>query len=183
MALSNLIEQCGTKAPPGVEVDMYVTCSCELNGFPALTGTGEDGDVRLSEAFDFTGADPGEGYFRQYTAVVDKNGFSMGFEGEVGSEALFANAAFYIKGTDSTRAQFANDIIQGSGCLVILMKPRTSDDYVVIGSVAVPAFIESLDFNSGQKTGDSNGAAYSIRANSTVYYYAASLGVNTTPAT
>lgn len=179
--LKDLVEQCGTKEPPGVEIQIAYTCSCEVTAFPATTGIDPDGDVRLAAAFDFSGAESGEGYWRTATAVVDKSGFNMGMEGEVGAEALFAGAAFYIKGTNSSRAQFALDMVNASGCLLFALKPRKGADYAIIGSKAVPAFVESVDFNSGQKVGDTNGSAYAIRANTNVYYYDEGLGLDLVP--
>lgn len=179
--LKNLVIACGTTNPPGVEVDFYYTCTCELDSWPALSGTGTDGQVRLNAAFDFSSAPSGEGYWRKTTAVVDKSAFSMGVEGEVGGQALFSGGAFYIKGTESDKAEFALDMVNSSGCLSIAIKARNSTDWTIVGSKAVPAFVESLDFNSGQKVGDTNGAAYAVRANTQLYYYADSLGIDTTP--
>lgn len=185
--LKNLADVCGKTDPPGTEVDFYYTCSCELADWPqtakelASPGTAPGDSVRLGEAFDFTGAPTGEGYWRKATALVDKGGINMGVEGEVGAQALFSGARWYLKGTDAIKAEFAKDLTNASGCLIVMLKPRESADFAVCGTKAVPAVVESIEFDSGEKVGDLNGSAYKLRANTNLHYYAETLGVDVTP--
>lgn len=185
--LINLVEVCGTTYPPGMEVDVYYTCSCELADWPqtleelAAPGTNPGDSVTLGEAFDFTGAGSGFGYWRKATALVDRGGASMGVEGEVGAQALFSGSRFFIKGTEAEKAEFAKNLVSASGCLIIMQKPRQSTDYIVCGTKAVPAVVETVDFNTGEKVGDANGSAYAVRANTNLQYYPQALGVDVTP--
>ena len=56
--------------PAGTDIDLYYTCECELNGFPQteyqLNSTTNLGDrLLLAEAFDFSTAPVGQGYWRR----------------------------------------------------------------------------------------------------------------------
>ena len=96
--LSNLTSaQCGVANPAGTEVDLYYTCSCELNAWPktrwevvtAASGTPAEGDTMiLDEPFSFSGAPSGSGYWRKATIIVDTGAITDAVEGEVGGQGF-----------------------------------------------------------------------------------------------
>lgn len=182
--LKNLTVDCGNQMPPGTIIDLYYTCSCELNAFPGTLTTTNPGDsVTLDGPFDFTGAATGEGYWRKTQMLINTGGIKQVVEGEVGGQGLMASGRFFIVGTEAEQAEFAENMVKASGCLVLMMKQRESDMMRVIGSKDIPAVVESIEFDGGEKIGDRNGAAYSIKAETGIRYYDdATHGINVTPA-
>lgn len=183
-AIKDLTSTCGTQYPPGTLATVYYTCSCELADFPGVLATTGDGDtVTLDGPFDFTGADTGEGYWRQANILIDTGGIKQTLEGEVGGQALSAEVRFFVLGTEAAQAEFAENMVKASGCLVMMMKQRDSTMMRVIGTKDIPAVVRSLEFDGGEQNGDRNGAAYAIGASAPIRYYDdATHGINTTPA-
>lgn len=188
--LRNLTEtgaNCFNKVAPGTEIDLYYTCICELNGFPrTITENGgwsaQGDDVRLSEAFDFSLAASGAGYWRLAKILVDTGGVKMGVEGELGGQSPFSELRFFIVGTDAAQVEFAENLVSTSGYISAMIRQRQVNDYNVIGRPELPAYVQSLEMDSGEKSGDRRGGAYVLRYPGPLFFYDATLyGIDVTP--
>ena len=188
--LRNLVEPglgCLHKVAPGTEINLYYTCICELNGFPqtvteASGWTAHGDDVLLSGPFDFSTAPAGAGYWRQARILVDTGGIKMGVEGEVGGQSPYSEVRFFITGTAKEQIEFAENLVATSGFLSAMIKQRQISEYNVIGTPNLPAYIQSLEIDGGEKSGDRRGGAYVLRYPGTLLFYDADThGIDVTP--
>ncbi len=189
MPLNDLVSQCGNQRPPGVEVTIYFTLDHELASFPltqeaitlALPGTPVAGDKkRLGEAFDFTGAASGEGYFRRVKILVDSGNIRNTIEGEIGGQGNRQRLDFFIEGMEAEALEWGDDLLGYSGCLIPLI-PIKAGQYVVLGDKKNPCFLEAGEGGSG---GDKVGHSYTLYANTgfmPYLYDADTLGIDITP--
>ncbi len=178
---------CPTKLPAGTEIDLYVTCASELAGWPQTVfelsaGTAPGDTVQLAETFDFTGAPAGTGYWRRFTAVVNKNKFEVIKVGDEGAESLTAALNFMVTGTNKDEVEFANLLTMMSGCIVAMMRPRGSTYMEGVGVKSLPAVIESITLDGGEKAGDLNSGVYRLKYDGTPWFYDdATLLIDETP--
>lgn len=186
MLLNNTGAQCGNQTPPGTEVDLYYTCTCEMNGFPATLADGGGtvlGDkFKLNEPFDFSTAPVGSGYWRQTKLLVDTGAFKALIEGELGGQSGMSQIRGFLIGSDAERAEVMDNFRRYSGCLSLMIKGKDAARSVVIGKPSIPAQVESAEMDSGEKAGDKNGTAYVFKASHLPYYYDdATDGIDVTP--
>lgn len=181
--LKNAGTDCGNKKPPGVLIDIYYTSTTELNGFPGLLQTTDEGDsVTLDGPFDFTGAAAGSGYWRKVVGLTDRGGLKMLLEGDPAGQGLTSSLRFFYSGSEAGQVEFLNDLRQFGGCLSFMAKQRDSDRMRVIGTTTIPAVVESAELDGGEGNGDPNGTPIVIRAQHPLYFYDdATHGVDTTP--
>jgi hypothetical protein len=165
--LTNLVVDCAKPNPPGTETDLYYTCSCELNGFPKtkkeLGGTDVGDSKILGEAFDFSTAPSGSGYWRKAKILVDSGEVKDILEGEVGGQGFKSSTNFYIKGTDKEQLEFADNMAAASGCIVAMLRDRNGN-LRVIGKTAIPATVEAAEGTTATKNGEKRGFAWTISA-------------------
>lgn len=184
--LNNTGAECGSQTPPGTEVDLYYTCTCEMTGFPATEADGGGTDLgdkfKLAEPFDFTGAAAGLGYWRHTKLLVDTGAFKALLEGELGGQSGMAQIRGFIIGSDAERTEVLDNFRLYSGCLSLMIKGKDADRSVVIGTPTVPAQVESAEMDSGEKAGDRNGTAYVFKASHLPFFYDDETdGIETTP--
>ncbi len=189
MALTSMTRQCGTPLPPMTKSKLYITHKDELAEWPdtqfdidtAALETPDKGDKkRLGEAFDFTGAASGEGYWREYDILVDTGVLRTLLEGEVGGKGWRQRLDFFLQGNGPVENEQADDFLAYDGCMIAMIGLKTGD-YAVLGDLENPVFIEEGEGN----TTDRVGFSYTLYANTglTPYFYDAdTLGINTTPA-
>lgn len=175
--------ECGNQLPPGTEVDLYYTCSCELAEWPAVeSGTTLGNRFKLAEAFDFTGAAVGSGYWRKATLLVDTGAYKAMIDGEPGGQSTKSEVRGFIIGSDAERMDVLDNFRKYSGCLVFMVKAREAALSAVIGSKSRPATVVSAEMDSGEKSGDRNGTAYVFGAPGPIYFYDdATDGIDVTP--
>lgn len=183
MALISDLTNCGVQTPPGTEVDLYYTCTCEMADWPAITaGTTLGNKFKLSEPFDFTGAASGTGYWRKARLLVDTGAYKAMIEGEVGGQSTKSEIRGFLIGSDAERMEIMDNFRMNSGCLAFIIKGREQALSAVIGSKTLPASVTSAEMDSGEKAGDRNGTAYVFSAPGPIFYYdAATHGIDVTP--
>jgi len=186
-SLKNLTSSCGTNYIPGTKATLYLVPKGELAAWPATEadGAGTDpGDTKLiAEAWDFTGAGSGLGYWRQVDILVNTGGVVETLEGEIGGQAMVQRLNFFVHGATETQKEFADDVAAYNGCLIAMISDK-SGKYHVIGNLDDPCFIEQIEGGTGAAPGDRVGFAYTLYSNAgvTSLVYPSALGINTTPA-
>lgn len=186
-----MLRTCGSPIPPGTKAKLYITLKDELAAWPdteeaikiADLETPVKGDKkRLGEAFDFTGAGSGLGFWREYDLLVDTGQLRTVLEGEIGGSGYRQRLDFFLLGNGPVENEQADDFLANSGCMIALIGMKASDNYAVLGDLENPVFIETAEGGSG---GDRVGFAYTLYANTgkTPYFYDVSqFAINTTPA-
>lgn len=187
MALNNLVRACGSQLPPGTELDLYFTLEEELAAWPQteaeLAGTDQGDTKRLGEAFDFTGAGTGLGYWRKVKILVDTGNVRNLIEGEVGGQTVRSRLDFFIQGMHAEALEWWDDLLAYSGC-IIAMVPLKGGEYVVLGNKKNPCFVETAEGGSGTGTGDRVGHQGTLVCNTgfmPMLYDADTLGIDETP--
>lgn len=159
---------CPSKKPAGTFVDLYLTCTCEMDATPqteaALNAGTDPGDtVTFAENFDFTSAPAGKGYWRKFTVLANKNKFDVTKVGEEGAEALTSGLTFTLPGTYAEEVEFAKCLTEMSGCLSAMMRPRGSTLMEGIGIKELPATVDTITLDGGEKSGDQNSGVYRLK--------------------
>jgi len=167
---------CGKPKLAGTKAKLRITCGeCDLvNGMPAtraellaLANTPElivAGDTKIyDEPFDFSGAEAGAGYWREYSISVDTGSLKAVLEGEQGGQGFANSIPFYLEGMNAVVFEELDALVAHSGCMVasIELKDGTS---IVIGSTDVGVIVESAEFDSGEKNGDKKGGQMVLKA-------------------
>lgn len=165
--LQNLAKNCGNQNTAGTEVKLYYICSCELNGFPQtkadLGGTDIGDTVTLGEAFDFSLAEIGDGMWKEATILVNTGDVYDTMEGEIGGQGFKSGINFQIPGTDAAQLEFAQTIVNYSGCLVAALKDRMGNRRI-IGNSGTPAIVEAAELRTGLTNGEKRGGTYTLSA-------------------
>jgi hypothetical protein len=195
MSLTSMIRTCGDPLPPGTKAKLYVTLKDELNGFPATVealklamtptpGVPVKGDKRrLGEAFDFSEAPSGFGYWREYDILVDTGQLRTLLEGEFGGQGFRQRLDFFLLGNSAIENENADDFVANGGCMIAMIGMKAKDDYAVLGDLENPVWVETAEGGSG---GERVGFQYTFYANTgrTPYFYdSAEFGIDTTPNT
>jgi|GEM_PF-3268987 len=189
MPLNDLVGQCGQQRPPGTEALLYFTLDHELSAFPqtqyaltlAAAGDPVPGDKkRLGEPFDFSAAPSGAGFFRRVKILLDTGQLRNAIEGEVGGQAVRQRVDFFIPGMEAEALEWGDDLLGYSGCLIPLI-PLKAGQYIVMGDLNNPCFVESGEGGSG---GDRVGHQYTLVCNTgfmPYVYDADTHGIDITP--
>lgn len=187
--LQSLSRACGNNNLPGLQLKAYYAPADEFTGWPQTAeelGGSDQGDSKiLDEAFDFSGAAVGKGYWREVDLTVNRNQWRSVLEGEPGGQSFKNNLDFFVKGTEAAQLEFADLMLAYSGCLIWMIADK-NDIYYVFGEPTNPCFVETVEGGSGQAAGDTRGFAYSLMTMTGLtpaIYDAATHGVDTTPNT
>lgn len=190
--LMSIVNQCGSAAPPGTKTKLRLAVKGEFTNWPktvaeiaiAASQTPLAGDTkRLGEAFDFSGASSGKGFWREFDILVDTGDLKAVLEGEVGGQGYKGQIPFTIIGMDAAKLEFADTIVAFSGCLIASISGRNNIDYI-LGNPDVPVVIESAELALGTKNGERSGGNYVLSANTgytPMTYDGATLGFDITP--
>ena len=185
--ITSLTRTCGQSIPPGTKLRAYFTLKDELTGWPDTAednGGTDQGDSKiLDEAFDFSGAASGKGYWRQLDILVDTGAVRDTLEGEIGGQGYVNRFDFFVLGAGAPQREFADLVASNAGCL-IFMVPDKAGNYLVLGNPDNPVFVESAEGGTGAKNGDRVGFQYTLYANTgytTMLYDATTYGIDTTP--
>jgi len=188
MALTDMLRQCGTPLPPMTKAKLYITDKDELAAWPdtqfaidtAALDTPDKGDKkRLGEAFDFTGAGSGLGFWRQYDILVDTGILTIPLEGEIGGQGYRQRLECFMMGLGPVESEQADDFLAFSGCMIAMIGLKTGD-YVVLGDLENPVFVETGEGTTNERVG----FAYTFYSNTGLtpsFYDADTLGIDTTP--
>lgn len=187
MALKALTKACGGTKIPGTKEVFYTIPITELeaNGLPATEADGagtELGDKKkFAEAFDFTGAASGTGYFRKHTAVLVNTGqVTNTVEGQIGGQMFGQRYTFFADANDAAMMEWLDDLISQSGCFLALV-PKKDGDLMLLGDLESGVYVEAIEGGTG---GDRVGYNVTLYASpgKTTYIYPGTLAINTTPA-
>lgn len=175
--LTNLINRCEEDNLPGIKQKIYACPASEFNGWPDVDTDG----VTLTEAFSFTGAGTGKGYWRAVEVQMDSASVSAKASGEVGSIMPSVTFPFFVNGFDTDAKAWAHE---NKNCCLVFLVPDRSGVYHVIGHPDDPAHLTEFDGGTGAKQGDKRGIMYTATWNAgkmPYSYDAATLGIDTTP--
>jgi len=183
--------QCGKNEPSGTLEIGYLTYISELNGAMPLTrkevveaalGTPEPGDSMIyDEAWDFTAAPSGEGYWRSFPILINTGSVNNVEEGEIGGKDMTNEALFHVPGNDPVTKEAIESMRAASGCCIFML-PDKQKRYQVVGSIDHPCYFELPE--PGGTGGDRVGypvRAYSMSGAINKEYDAATHGIEITP--
>lgn len=183
--LQSLARVCGSALPPGTKEKRYHSPLSEITGWPATaadnSGTDQGDTFLLDEAFDFTGAAVGKGYWRTLEAiVVDTGQLTNNLEGPLAGQGYRQRDTFFVAGNDAATLEWLNDLLACSGCMT-WMVPTKDGNYHVLGDQDNPVYLEAVEGGSG---GDRVGYTVTVYANTgkpTYIYDVATYGIDITP--
>jgi hypothetical protein len=185
--LQSLTRTCGQSIPPGTKTKVYFTFVSELTGFPATAedngGTDQGDSKMLDEAFDFSAAASGKGFWRELDILVDTGSVADTLEGEIGGQGFVNRLPFFVLGDGAAEREFADQVAANSGCTIWLV-PTKGGRYIVVGNPDNPVFIEQIEGGTGTQNGDRVGFAYTLYANTgytSMLYDADTYAIDTTP--
>ena len=164
MSLVTVTPPCGKLRPPGTQLEVKYTLQEELtSGFPATVAAGggsAPGDTkRLGEAFDFTGAPSGSGYWRTAKILVDSGDLRFALEGDPGGQGFNNTLPFFIEGMEPEQLEAAEMFAKYSGCLIMAIEGRNGL-YYVIGDLKMGVYVRTAEGGLGTSSGEQHGTAY-----------------------
>lgn len=137
---------CGNNTPGTTQVG-YMTPASELAADPDYVNTTVEGDyVRVTEDFDFTGAGSGNGYFRSFPMLINKNSYAVAATGAVGSKGWKETFTFVLAGLNEQQLEFATRILNIPG--VWLCTDKVGKVHT-IGRKNDPAYVETMEGTTG----------------------------------
>lgn len=174
-----MVKDCGVRFVPGTKVKIYAIPKDEITTYPAVLGTTALGDKKKLDGAFVLSTTAGKGYWREFEIIVDTGDFKLLIEGELGGEMIKQRFTGFVPGMGAAQAEFADNMVCNSGCLILLI-PTKSGDYIVMGTLEDPVYIEPGEGGTG---GTRAGMTYNFYANTGVapYYYDATEGIDTTP--
>ena len=181
--LVSMARACNKKAIAGVRSVLYITLIDELTGWPqtaAELGGSDPGDTKiLGEAFDFTGAPAGKGYWRTFPILVDTGAVNNESAGEVGSLIINNRLPFFILGSEAEQLEAIDCFVQYSGCMIAMIAGKNKK-YYVMGNPDDPVWVQEITGGTGTAPGDRNGHQYTLYSNTgeSVMIYDDSLGID-----
>lgn len=176
---------CGKTVSAGTTAVLYLTSAEELNGFPQTqfektAATTPGAKLTLDDAFDFSTAPVGKGYWRKYPIMIDYSMIEAKTAGELGNISFGNNLPFFLIGTNAEVREFAMTI--ANCCIVALIETREGE-ISVIGRDNDPAHVSEITISTQKKVGESSGAAFNLQCNNGKpwYTYPKSLGIDVLP--
>jgi hypothetical protein len=175
---------------PGTTSQMYLGIVEEVNGWPRTKDimeviadpqyTIEAGDSKiLYEAFDFSNAPAGAGYFRLYPILVDSGDVRNLLEGEIGGQGFKQELGCFLEGVNPAANEAADCMLGYSGCLFAIV-PDKNGLYHCIGTPENPLYVQQANGSMQGKVGydyifmAKNGLTHS-------FYDADQFGIDLTP--
>jgi hypothetical protein len=180
---------CGTVEPKGTKTTLYVTVKGELTGWPqtreevvlAASGTPAQGDSKiLDEAFDFSAAATGKGFWRSAPFLQNTGAVTNRGQGDLGGRSMENEIVGFVPGNNSATKEFIDCLLAYDGCLIGMLLDK-SGRCQVAGHPDEPLQVEIQEGGTG---GDRVG--YSIRLYcdtgvTNMEYDADTHGIDTTP--
>lgn len=163
MSLVSVTPACGVLKTPGTQLIVYYTLQEELTGYPATVAAGGGvaaGDTkRLGEAFDFSGAPSGEGYWRIAKILVDSGDLRWALEGDPGGQGINNSLPFFIEGANPEQLEAIDNFMKYSGCIIMAVEGRNGIHYV-IGDAVMGVYIRTAEGGLGKAAGEQHGTAF-----------------------
>jgi hypothetical protein len=178
MKLAKFTKSCDANdMPAGVKARLYLACTCDVqqdrlrtyselralsvlpSGITLPTTENKLSErVTIGEAVVFPLAGTG---FTAYDIVITSGSYSSKTKGEAQFTAFENEVTFMMKGSNAEVVGFA-DLINNRGLLCVIGDMGGADDYKLFGQKEHPAFITSIDIESGAKAGDKRVSTFKI---------------------
>lgn len=178
MKLAKFTKSCDADdMPAGLKARLYLACTCdvqqerlrtysELRALATLpagitlpaTENKLTERVTIGEAVVFPAAGTG---FTAYDIVITSGSYTSKTKGDAQFSAFENEVTFSIEGSSGEVVGFA-DMINNRGLLCIVGDMGGADDYKLFGQKEHPAFITSIDIESGAKAGDKRQSTFKI---------------------
>jgi hypothetical protein len=178
MKLAKFTRSCDSDdMPAGIKARLYIACTCdvqqdrlrtysELRALTVLPSgitlpTTENKlteRVTIGEAIFFPTAGTG---FTAYDIVITSGSYSSKTKGDPQFTAFENEVTFMMEGSNGEVVGFA-DMINNRGLVCIVGDMGGADDYKMFGQKEFPAFIQSIDIESGAKAGDKRVSTFKI---------------------
>jgi hypothetical protein len=183
--------KCGTFLPKGTQHTVYVGLIPELGGtWPDTklavelaaepTYEAEAGDTKiLYEAFDFTNAAAGLGYFRTFPILLNSGDLRDLLEGDIGGQGHRQELPFFLEGVNPESNEAADCFLAWSGCMFCLITDKAGQTHV-LGSPDNPVFVQQSNSALQERVGwdfvftAENGLSH-------MFYDAEQFGIELTP--
>jgi hypothetical protein len=136
---------CGAQIIPGIMVDAYVACACDIETFPPVGAYDVDnpaefvtlqGDIILNEGV----------VWSKFKLMTDKGSILDQLQGDIGSKHYKNVLNFNLAGTEADTLSWHQRT--ANGCLVVVVKEKNGQ-YRVIGSKDIPAHYATNDISNG----------------------------------
>lgn len=184
------VRNCGLNESSGIKEIGRMTYISELSGFPAtryVVNTLASDPVAvgdkyiLDEAWDFSAAAIGLGYWREFPILMNTGSVNNTEEGEVGGKDITNDALFFIPGNSAEVKESVACLRAASGCGIFMFTDKSNRDQVV-GSIEFPAYFEIVEASGtgGEKVGYAV-RAYSMSGDINMEYDSATHGIDVTP--
>lgn len=150
--IGNLSKPCGVSLAKGTRETLYATYTDELSGMPATAadnGGTAAGDTKIyDEAWDFTGAPAGQGYWRSAPILINTGQVRNADEGEVGGKTMMNEILGFIPGNDAATREFIDCLRSAAGCGIFMLSDKNGLHHVV-GSILNPAYVDITEGGTG----------------------------------
>jgi len=136
---------CGTPVIPGIMVDLFVVCACDIETFPEVgeydiatpsASVTLQGDIVLTEG----------SVWSKFKVMTDKGSILDQLQGDIGSKHFKNVLNFNIAGTEADTLAWHQQT--SNGCLVCVVKEKNGQ-YRVIGNKDIPAHYATNDISNG----------------------------------
>ena len=189
--LRSYSKQKGVNIIKGMTIKMYLGLIPELGGTWPRTKLeveraadpnyqADPGDTKiLYEAFDFSSADSGEGFFREFTILVNSGDIRPLLEGELGGQGFRVEVPFFIEGINPASNESVDCLLAYSGCVFAII-PDKMGQYHSVGTPENPLYFTQANGGLQTRVGydmimsSENGLTHS-------FYDADQFGIDITP--
>lgn len=185
--LRSLTRQCGTRETPGIKAELYFAPISEFTSWPqtradlvVAPALPLPGDTKvLDEPFAWT-AEVGKGFWRKAPILVDTGNLQNVTEGEVGGLMQKQRVTGFIQNDTAEVQEFVDCMVANSGCIVMAVVAKGSNDYHIVGTLEDPCFLEVSEGSRETRVGY-NMTWMANPGETTPIYDAAEHGFKTTP--
>lgn len=173
---------------PGTKAKLYFTFFDEITSWPQTKeqlGGSNQGDSKIfGEAWDFTAAPTGKGFWREVDILVDTGALNDTLEGEVGGHSIVNRLPFFLEGAEAAQREFFDQMVANEGCVLWMIGDKNGN-YPVLGNKDFPAYLETGEGGTGTVNGDRVGYSFQLFCNTglTAMLYDVTLGIDLTPNT
>lgn len=171
--LTDLIEECGIENIGGHEVDVFYTCADELNGFPKTRDklpsppSGVAGlNTILGEAFSFTGAPVGSGYWRHLRCIIDTDKLTSKGSQKDGTTNFNTDFEYKVKGVGPGVVSHQRALLACCGTVYVVI-PKSGDYAIVVGTRALPCQLPDSEITNVR---DNRSAMFKVETSAPIYF-------------
>lgn len=154
----DLVIVCGETNPPGIAVDVYAVCACDIDVFPTFLTTTAPGDsITLDGNITLDALKA----FKKFTIITDTGEVKDTAVGDTGSGSYESMLEGFIQGTDAPQLEWAKDVV--NSCNVFIARDAKGV-MRVLGSKERPAKRETIETGTGKASGDKRGINFVFKS-------------------